>query len=161
MGYAYGIRDSSLVRKLHRRSFQVNLWGSLITILGLIIFGNLILSQWTGGKVKMDFTLFFLFIAASAINVLWASSLMVSYATNRHMQIAKAFILINSTGLVMAYTSGPKFGLLGIGIIIFCIELFMISFVIQRSIEMTEDSWLKFICMVTRPPVFLFGLFKK
>ncbi len=161
MGYAYGLRDMNLMRKLHRRSFQVNLWGSLIVILGLIVFGDLFLIHWTDGKVKMDFTLFALFTAASAINVLWASSLMVSFATNRHTQIAKAFFLINLSGLILAYVFGPKFGLSGVGVIILCIELFMVSFVIQRSIEMTEDSWFKFIAIVKRPPEFLLDVIKE
>lgn len=161
MGYAYGLRDLVLMRKLHRRSFQVSLWGSLIVLLGLIIFGDLFLKHWTDGKVNMDLTLFALLTTASAFNVLWASSLMVSYATVRHTQIANIFFLMNLSGLLLAYFLGPKFGLVGICFIILSIEIFMVSFVIHRSIDMTEDSWLNFIGIVMRPPAFLFEVIKK
>ena len=161
MGYAYGTKDSALVRELHRRSFQVNLWGSLITVSGLAIIGKPILASWTGEKVPMDLSLFFLLLAGSVANVLWASSIMVSYATNRHKQLAIVFILINSFGLMAAYGCGSGFGLISIGLILFSMELLMLSFVIQRSIEMTEDSWPAFIRSVTHPPIFLFDIFKE
>jgi hypothetical protein len=68
---------------------------------------------------------------------------------------------MNLSGLLLAYFLGPKFGLAGICIIILSIEIFMVSFVINRSIDMTEDSWPNFIGIVTRPPAFLFDVLKK
>jgi len=161
IGIAYGKGDAKLMRKIHRNSCQVSFWGSLIVICGLVILGDRILFIWTGGHITMDSRLFIMLLFVALINSFWFMSLMVSYATNRHQQIAIAYILVNIMVVGISYGACRVFGLEGVAGMLIIAEVIMSLYVLPKSLNLVEDHWLKFVRAMGSPPWFLFDAFRK
>ena len=111
---AFGADNTERVRKLHNHACQAAAWVSATVAVALLLFGAWLVELWTAGAVHMQWDIFVLFVAILMVNGLWQASLMLVYATNRHMRFAAVYVAVNLGALVGAYVLGQLFGLTGV-----------------------------------------------
>jgi O-antigen/teichoic acid export membrane protein len=152
---AFGRGNTPLIRQIHRVSFQITLWLSVFAALALSALGGIILHVWTRGRIPLDRPLLIVLLAASAVNMLWQSSLMTAYATSRHKRMAARYALINSLVLTALVGLGRSSNTRSAGALLLGGELGMAIGVIPFALKLTHDRASDFVVEVVRPPHWL------
>ena len=149
---AFGAGNSERVRKLHDHACQVALWVAAAVIFGLAVFGEWLLDIWTTGLIDLRWDIFALFLAILAVNALSLASLMLVYATNRHMRVAAVYVIVNAAALGAAYLLGQWVGLTGVAASILIAELIVVAYVITGSLRLLDETLVQFGQTVLQPP---------
>jgi len=92
---AYGRQDPGEMNSLFLHGLRASLWLAFAAGICLFVFGELILSLWTKGKVSMDSVLFTWLVISSVSSVLWYGALIVLKAANIHVRAA-CFLFLSS-----------------------------------------------------------------
>ena len=158
---AFGANDLPLLRKLHHRSCQVAIWGSVPVALGFVLFGDWLLQTWTNGAVPMRWSVFLLLIAVFVLNAPSLASLTLAYATNRHARLAVVYSTVNVLTLGLAYVCATRFGLVGIAFALIAAETVMAAYVLRTSLRLLDDTGMNFASILIRPPIWLLEIFLK
>lgn len=145
LSVAYGTGDLSLLKNLHRRSCQVSVWLSFVTVICLFIVGPWIILVWTHGKVVMDMTLFSIMLCAIIGNSFWSTSSCVLGATNRHQGVAVCYVTTTAISLIVAIYLTSKFGLNGTAVSVLCTEIVMSMNVVNASLSLVQDNFISFV----------------
>jgi len=152
---AFGAEDFDLIRKLHRRSLQASIWIAALAIVLLALFGAAIVEKWTGGRVAMDYELFYLLLGTVFVNSLWWSSLNVLYGTNHHQGLAIVFSVTNALMLVIAYPLAISLGTPGAVAALLIIELILAVYTISKTFTFIQENGATVWLEVIKPPLFL------
>lgn len=146
MATAYGADNHENIKTLLIRGSQVIFWISLLACVALVTLGPTIFSLWTHGDLLFNWPVFLLLTASSFVGAFWSVGIMVPCATNRHMRIAKLYLLIQIAGcgsltyLIPKFgETGAAFGLLAIEVII-CITVIVTT---SRMLNLPISNWLK------------------
>lgn len=143
----------SVARNLHRTAFQVAFIFSSLGCVALYVFGDWIISIWTGGKVSIDKNLFFLMLVSAVPNVLWNLSSYVSISINRHANIAFVYLIAAASSMLIAYLLIPYFGLLAVPVATILSDIFTLYFVLTLSFKIVQDRARDFFAfMVSNVP---------
>ena len=150
---AYGAGNTARVQKLHDHACQVALWSAAAIAIGLLLFGKPILSLWTLDQVAMRWEIFVPLLAIMVINGVSMASMMLVYATNRHIRVAVVFVAVNTTVLGVAYVLGPWAGLTGIAAFLLVAESLLAGYVISQSLRLLGESPRQFLWAVLQSPL--------
>src|SRR4051794_25804923 len=157
---AYAARDFDLLRRLNRYGCQASVWLSAPIVLFLAVFGDRIVGVWTSGEVHPQTLLLYLFLAVTAVDSLWYTSLSVMFATNRHQRLGLYYFLASVIALPCAFVLLKVWGLDGAAVSLLMIEVFMLVVVLREALPAAHDTlhgWLK---AIIRPPLFLADLIR-
>lgn len=154
---AFGAGDRALLRRLHRRAVQVTFWTAGPLLLALLALGAPLLATWTGGKVIMQGDLFLVLLAVAGGSLLWRTSLMVLYATNRHERSALTYLAANAAAVIAAALLAERTGLAGAAAALLIPEIAMTAVVVRAALALAGDRLSALAATMIRPPFFLLG----
>jgi O-antigen/teichoic acid export membrane protein len=154
---AYGEGNSELLRLIHRRAVQAALWTASAIVLVIALGGDRIMHAWTGGRVGTGGALLYLFLAMSAIDCLWYTSIQVLYATNRHQRVALDYVIACIVTVPLGYGLLRAWGLDGPAIALLGLELFMVAAVLPRALRAAHDTFRGLLAYAGHPPLYVFG----
>jgi O-antigen/teichoic acid export membrane protein len=137
---AFGAGDIALARNLHRLACQASMGISVAAVLFLALFGDGIYGYWTHHRAAMDHRLFYLLLIEILANCLWFTSSVVSISCNRHVRQAMVYLLTAIISLPLAYFLVLRFGLSGVGLSLLIGDLWMIGYVLSRSLAILHDD---------------------
>ena len=152
IGAAFGKNDIQLLRTLHRRSCQLSIWLAVFVGLGLTLCSDFIIRVWTHGNVTPNLALTIILVAVTIVNSFWYTSLMIEYATNRHMHVSKINAPANIVAVLFAYGLALTAGIEAAAIPLLLVEIIMVAVVVPRSLDQTQDNLKDFVVSLTRPP---------
>ena len=150
---AFGAGNTERVRKLHNHTCQLAVWVSATVAVALLLFGAWLVELWTGGAVHMRWDIFGLFLAVLVVNGLWLASLMLVYATNRHMRVAVVYVAVNLGALAGAYLLGRMFGLAGVAGSLLAAEVIMAVYVVRDCLALLDEPLARFGQTLVQPPL--------
>lgn len=135
--YAFSLGEGNLdlARSLHARSAQINLLLSLCAVLMLKCLGPFILNYWTQGKVEVQEPFFTLYLTYVLINSLWWGSWNMLLSCNKHINITKYYLLINTCSLFAAYFSSTVFHLHALSMCLLLADTLMSIIVLRESFK--------------------------
>lgn len=151
---AFAAQDYELLRRLHRRACQAALWVCLPIVAFLAVFGVALIEALTGGRVEVTGGLLYVFLAATALDVLWYTSFAVLFSTNRHQRIAVVFLIAYVLALPLTYALHELWGLTGAALALALLEAFMLVAVLRQSLPAAHDRlgpWLRVLVTPPRP----------
>jgi O-antigen/teichoic acid export membrane protein len=137
---AYGAHQWSVARKLHRFACQASLGFSVLSVIGLLFFGQSIIHIWTHGRVAFDSTTFELLLLVIVANAFWYTSSVVPLAANRHEKLALFYLFGSAGSLGLAYLFESHFGLPGAALALLFFESVTGVYTLRRSLEILSDS---------------------
>ena len=156
LSLAFGRGDAQLFGRLLLRGCQVAIWFCAILICALLLFGPLIWPIWTRGAVTMHMPLFLLILAATLVNSVWYTALMVPYATNRHQRVAVLYTIVYGVGaLAGAYACVARLGLSGVGVALVVAESVMAILAVPTALRLSQQRWGAWLSAILRPPTFI------
>lgn len=139
---AYGKKDFSLMRKIHRKSLKSIIYLSII-IAGILCFsGKYIFSIWTKGVVEFDIKLMLSFLVVLLFNNVWNTSKVTLVATNNHEKLGFLYLLLAI--LVIFLASFLAYLNIEIYYIVYCVlicDLSLAYYTIKKSLILTKDSF--------------------
>jgi O-antigen/teichoic acid export membrane protein len=110
---AYGAGNLEATRRLYKYAYRsavmIAAAGAVVTIFA----GRAIVEVWTGGKVMPDQLLVSVMSMGIPMNALWAASLVIPCATNRHQQTAALYVACTVLSVILAGILIPFAGLQG------------------------------------------------
>jgi O-antigen/teichoic acid export membrane protein len=136
---AHGKNNYELQRRLFHFVCQAALCASVATALVLAVFGSWFLALWTDDAVVMDRTLFGLLLAVMVTHCMWQASLLLAYATNRHLRIAVAYIGVSVVALLSAFLAINVAGLSGTAAVLLVGELSMAAYVFRITLGILKE----------------------
>lgn len=142
---AYGTKNYSLARGLHRKGFALAFWLGLLGVFTVGLLGEWFVGIWTQHKFPSQPLLLWILLAASYINILWQSSWVLLMATNMHVQTAKIFLLTNILSLVLVAIFANEFGIEWAAASLIFAELPMLVWTIKSGIDLIRDCKKEFI----------------
>lgn len=156
MSIAYGAKNESLVRTLHRRAVQLSLIVSGGTVVCMMSFGPWFLAHWTGGHVPPSKGLLAILLLVVIFYSMWSTSSSLQKATNQHMRLSAYYFFATAVTIGFTYFLGLVWGLYGAAASLLISELIMNSYVLPRSLRITHDHFGAFVrSMVEVPPSLL------
>ena len=159
LGMAFGSGDRVLFSRLFLRGCQAAVWLCAVAAIVLLAIAPWFWPAWTGGDVVLPWPLFLFLTAASVVNSVWYTALMVPYATNRHGRFALAYMLVYGLGaIVLAYVGSATAGLSGAGAALLIAELLMAAYVLPAALAMGHEGWSGWASATLRPPTFILSL---
>ena len=90
--YAFGVGNKTFLNDLYNKVQKLNIGISLISVTGIIVFGQLILNVWTHGKINVVQPFFILYGVAIFLNSWWSGGLMLLVATNKQYKVGGYFL---------------------------------------------------------------------
>jgi O-antigen/teichoic acid export membrane protein len=156
MAIAYGAKNLSLVRVLHRRAVQLSLVTAAITVMCMMSFGPWFLSHWTGGHVPPSKGLLAILLLVVVFYSMWSTSSSLQKATNQHVRLSVYYFVATGVTIGFTYLFGRMWGLFGAAGSLLISELIMNSYVLPRSLQITDDHFGAFVrSMLEIPPSLL------
>ncbi len=150
LSLAFGIKDYSMMRNLHRRTILTSLLISIFVAIVLFFFGGTIYLYWTKHKSVFMPDFFNLLLVSMVINILWSSSNVLLQATNNHKIFSLIYLLSSAGALVMAFVIIKltyKVNLLPIAFIGF--DIVLLVYVFKVALKITNDTLFNFwICLL-------------
>jgi O-antigen/teichoic acid export membrane protein len=150
MAFARG--DLDRVRSIHRRGCQAAVWLAAPVLVVLGLFGDSVIRIWTSGAVDAQGPLLYLFLAVAALNSLWATSLAVMFARNRHQRLAVYYLLASAACLPIAYALLDLWGLDGAAVSLIALEVFMLFVTLRQTVPAAHDTLRGWLTTVLSPP---------
>jgi O-antigen/teichoic acid export membrane protein len=152
LSIAFGQKDLTLARKLHRSACKAALWLALLSVSGLALSGPWIIDIWTHGRVSFDAKLFHIMLAIIVVNSLWSTSQAVLMAVNQHQQIALRYVIGSGVAILLALQLTPIWGMYGAAASLLAIDIAMFFYVIKESLRLLNENSSKFIKEIIVPP---------
>ena len=135
-----GDGDLGEARVILRRSVQLSLSISCVLVLGLALFGVLIIRWWTHGLVDPPVPLLLILLLVIVANSAWYTLSSVLSATNQHRRLAVAYLLGTTAALLGAVPLSSAFGLVGAAMALVAIDIAMVIFAIPSALRVVDDA---------------------
>jgi O-antigen/teichoic acid export membrane protein len=149
---AFGAGDLALARNLHRRACQLAFWGALAAAGFLAVCGGPVYRLWTHNRVPFDPGLFYVLLLVIVCTSIWSTSYTVPLSVNKHQRLAAVFLTANLVSLLLAVLGARMWGVMGVAVSLFAVEIVMSLYVVRRSLELLEDNFSGFAQVVLTPP---------
>jgi O-antigen/teichoic acid export membrane protein len=143
---AYGKKDVARMRELHRKAFFTATSGALIISILLLLFGNLIFTTWTQGKVEFNYYLTLSFLIVLVFRSIWSTSSVTLMATNNHSTMGVLYVIFAILALCTALLSLQIYS--SLILTVYCLLIIEVSlsiFALQQGLKITEDSFIELI----------------
>jgi O-antigen/teichoic acid export membrane protein len=161
LSIAFGQKDLTLARKLHRSACKAALWLALLGVSGLALSGPWIIDVWTHGRVSFDAKLFHIMLAVIVVNSFWSTSQAVLMAVNQHQQVALRYIIGSVIAILLASQLTPIWGMYGAAASLLAIDIAMFFYVIKESLRLLNENSSEFVKEIIVPPYNLKALFRQ
>ena len=148
LSLAFGAKDISLARALHRRAFQSALFLSVLSGSALLLVGPTFYKIWTRGKLQFDGHLFHILLAVSLANSCWYTSSVVPMSINAHQKIALGLFCASVASLALGSILITPFGLSGCAVALLLIDIVMIGFIMRTALRHVSDNQNEFLTAV-------------
>lgn len=152
IGIAVGRDDFALVRRLNRLLCRLALWAVLVIAIGLALFGDVVVTLWTGGHVAVSEPLFALLLGVVTINALWSTNAQTLRAINRVQGQAVVYLLANGLALATMAVVGTALGLAGPAGVLLVAECVMLVYVVTRTLAYLGEAPGPFLKSLLVPP---------
>lgn len=136
----FGKQDFESLRRLHRVSVLISVFGSLMSVIVLAIIGVPLYQLWTGKAIALNYNLLLLFLLPIPFNALWYTSSVVHAACNKHEPLALRYLYSCSISLISCFFLSKYFGVKGAALSTILADLLLIRFVFNRSLKLTDDT---------------------
>jgi O-antigen/teichoic acid export membrane protein len=152
---AYGAKNFTLLRTLHRRACQMALLIAAAIVLCMMSFGPWFLTHWTGGKVPPSRPLLAILLFVVVIYALWSTSSTLAAAINRHQRLVAWYIA--GTGITVGFTFllARRYGLYGAAGSLIVSEVIMNLYVLPASLRIAHDTFPAFVASMFSFPASL------
>jgi O-antigen/teichoic acid export membrane protein len=150
---AYGAGEFNAMSMLYRKASAVAFWLGLLGVVFIGLCGELILKIWTHSSLQPNHVLLALLLAATFLNILWQTSMVLLLATNMHQRLSMAFITAAVTAIAASALLIPKMGVNGAGLAILILEIPMLFFAIKNGIRLSDEKWSQHWREVTIAPL--------
>ena len=130
------------MRELHRKAFVVATTAAIGISIFLLVFGNLIYTIWTQGKVPFDFFLMLAFLIVLIFRNIWSASSVVLMATNKHSTLGILYVVCAILSIGLSILLANYFN--SLIIVVYCLlllELVLSFFAVKKGLEITKDHW--------------------
>ncbi|NEU10257.1 oligosaccharide flippase family protein [Flavihumibacter sp. R14] len=143
---AYGKKDVARMRELHRKAFVTATAGAILISLMLLLFGRLLFTTWTHGKLEFNFGLLLSFLVVLVFRCIWNTSSVALMATNRHSTVGILFIVLAILSMGTAVISTHYYH--SLILTVYCllvIEIGLSIYTIRAGVKMTNDTFLELV----------------
>jgi O-antigen/teichoic acid export membrane protein len=155
LSIAFGAKDESLLRSLHRRACQMALILSLFIVLCMMTFGPWFLTHWTGGKVPPSRGLLSILLLVVVVYSLWSTSSTLAKALNQHQRLAAWYIVGTGVTVLFTYLLAVRYGLYGAAGSLMISEVIMNLYVLPVSLRIAHDTFPAFAASMMHYPASL------
>jgi len=152
MSIAFGARDVSLIRRLHRRAFQMALAMAVVVLVAMLCLGPWFLHHWTRGHLPPSRPLIFVLLIVVAFNTLWTTSSTLVSSINKHQKLAAWYLCATSVTVVVTYLTGRQFGLFGAAASLVISEIIMNLYVLPEALRLSHDTLPEFLASLLQYP---------
>ena len=142
---SYALRDSSLIRTLHRRACQSSLLLSSLVVMLMITVGPFFLSHWTHGKVPPSRDLLSILLLGVIVYSFWSTSSTIMKSTNQHQRLAAVYVGATGITVLATYFASRHYGLFGAAWSLLLSELLMNLYVLPNSLRIAHDAFVPFL----------------
>ena len=142
---SYALRDSSLIRTLHRRACQSSLLLSSLVVMLMITVGPFFLSHWTHGKVPPSRDLLSILLLGVIVYSFWSTSSTIMKSTNQHQRLAAVYVGATGITVLATYFAARHYGLFGAAWSLLLSELLMNLYVLPNSLRIAHDAFVPFL----------------
>lgn len=138
---AFGEKDYSRMRSLHKKSLRLSIGFSLLVGVFILLFGPFIYDLWLHGEVSFNYPLMIGLVAALIIEGVWISSSVTVMATNNHNRLGLSYVIIASIGLLLSVLVIHYYDYLPlITIPLMIIQFTMMIISLRESLRLTQDN---------------------
>jgi O-antigen/teichoic acid export membrane protein len=124
--YAFGVGNHTLLRRLFQKVQATNMGISLISVAGVLIFGQWILDIWTQHRIDVVQPFFVLFGVSVFLNSWWSGGLVLLIATNKQYKTGAYFLFVSIFILGFILLFLERGGLTWIATMLIAFEVLMI-----------------------------------
>jgi O-antigen/teichoic acid export membrane protein len=152
MSIAFGQKDASLTRTLHRRACQLALGLSSVVVVAMMTAGPWFLSHWTGGHVPPSRGLLSILLLVVVFYSLWSTSSTLLQAINQHERLAAVYTFATGITCGICYLAARRWGLYGAAASLLVSEAVMNLYVLPASLKIADDTFPNFVASMTHWP---------
>ncbi len=127
ISYAYGANRFDTVAKIVRKNIGFTSALGASSSLAILIFGEEIIDIWIADKIEHNESLLYTLTAAAFAGVLLLPFWIAQLAINRHVQLAKCFVVVSLLSLFFVYVFVNWLGFTGAGFGILCGEVALLA----------------------------------
>lgn len=143
---AFGHKNFKRMRKLHRKAFVISCSSAILMSLFIVLFGRIIYTVWTQGRVTFDLHLLIAFLVVLIARNIWSTSSVILMATNKHSSIGVFYVIFASISMLLSAFFAAEFNSLILVVYsILLMELVLSFFAINKALAITKDNWQQFI----------------
>jgi O-antigen/teichoic acid export membrane protein len=155
LSIAFGAKDESLLRSLHRRACQTALILSVFIVVCMMTLGPWFLTHWTGGKVPPSRGLLSILLFVVVVYALWSTSSTLAKALNLHQRLAAWYIAGTGVTVIFTYLLARRYGLYGAAASLIISEIIMNLYVLPSSLRIAHDTFAGFMASMLHYPASL------
>lgn len=155
MTLSFGAGKIDLTRALHRRSCQLALILTVVTVSAVMLVGPNFLHHWTGGHVPPSRGLLSILLLVVIVYSLWSTSASLMTSTNQHKRLAMVYLAATSLTCVVCFLLARWHGLYGAATALLISELAMNFYVLPTSLRIAHDTFPAFIASMLHYPASL------
>ena len=152
MSMAFGQKNASLTRTLHRRACQMALILAAVVVAGMMTVGPWFLSHWTGGHVPPSRGLLSILLLVVVFYALWSTSSTLLTAINRHQRLAGVYLFATGITCAICYAAARQYGLYGAAASLLVSEAVMTVYVLPASLRIADDQFGEFVASMAEWP---------
>lgn len=141
---AHGERCLEKIRRLHCSAWTATAGLGFVACLALGVFGPRLSEMWLGTG-RHDQRMLLGLLAVSWVSAVWNVSSIVLTATNRHVRLSFAFLLVNAFGLGLAGMLGRAAGVPGLLTGLLLVEVTMLVWVLPIALAEQGQSLREFV----------------
>jgi O-antigen/teichoic acid export membrane protein len=115
----------------------------VLAVVGLIIMSTIglpIYSYWTKNELNPPYILWFLMIAATAVNAIWWTSDVIFRALNKPYQFSTAGLVASVISVVLSFVLAKSIGIIGVGIGCLVFELIMATYILPVGLKLLKNE---------------------
>ena len=153
MSVAFGQKNASLTRTLHRRACQMALILAAVVVAGMMTVGPWFLSHWTGGHVPPSRGLLSILLLVVVFYALWSTSSTLLTAINRHQRLAAVVSFRDGDHMRdLLCGSAAVTGCMGRQRPLLVSEAVMTVYVLPVSLRIADDQFGEFVASMAEWP---------
>lgn len=140
-----GAHDLGRAARLHRAGVAASFAAACAGCLLLFLLGDVIFRLWTGGEINLPRQLLILFLVPIPFHALWYASGVVHFASNQHEGLALRLVIGSCVAIAVCTLLVNVIGISGAALATLTVDLLLVRYVLERSLDLTGDSWPDFL----------------
>jgi O-antigen/teichoic acid export membrane protein len=152
---AFAKKNIQLIQKMNMLICSLAFWMGLLLLLGLLIFGNTILTYWTLGKIQVPFLFLLVMSLGNFAAGIWSGGSTILMAINHHSRLGVYYLFSTTIMLLVVVLFGHKLGLLEYAALASTIEIFLAIIVLGQTLPMINQSFWIFTKGIITFPIYL------